>query len=143
MPAGVFRHCKAGDTFPPPQLFALAAWLESSVPPSVKVPPLSTDSVPPSVRVPPLLTVVLILGSTQLKPGRFNVWGTVIALYLLATGVKGLQLAGGALWITDLFNGVALVGAVSLAVISARRRGAGAKKRAARRGAEEAPAADG
>lgn len=62
------------------------------------------------------------LGMTQLKPGRFNVWGTFIALYLLATGVKGLQLAGGQLWITDLFNGVALIGAVSLAVVVERRR---------------------
>jgi ribose transport system permease protein len=62
------------------------------------------------------------LGMTQLKPGRFNVWGTFVALYLLATGVKGLQLAGGQLWITDLFNGVALVGAVSLAVAGQRRR---------------------
>jgi ribose transport system permease protein len=62
------------------------------------------------------------LGMTQLKSGRFNVWGTFVALYLLATGVKGLQLAGGQLWITDLFNGVALIGAVSLAVVVERRR---------------------
>ena len=32
------------------------------------------------------------LGATQLIPGRFNVWGTVIAVYILATGVRGLQL---------------------------------------------------
>jgi ribose transport system permease protein len=64
------------------------------------------------------------LGMTQLTPGRFNVWGTFIALFLLATGVKGLQLVGGQLWITDLFNGVALVGAVSLAVLGERRRAA-------------------
>jgi ribose transport system permease protein len=69
------------------------------------------------------------LGMTQLKPGRFNVWGTFVALYLLATGVKGLQLAGGQLWITDLFNGVALIGAVSLAVIGERRRAARAATR--------------
>ncbi len=62
------------------------------------------------------------LGTTQVKVGRFNVWGTVLALYLLATGVKGLQLAGSQLWVTDLFNGIALVGAVSVAVISQRRR---------------------
>ncbi len=61
------------------------------------------------------------LGSTQIKLGRFNVWGTVLALYLLATGVKGLQLAGSQLWVTDLFNGVALIGAVSVAVLSQRR----------------------
>jgi ribose transport system permease protein len=64
------------------------------------------------------------LGMTQLKPGRFNVWGMFVALYLLATGVKGLQLAGGQLWITDLFNGAALIGAVSLAVAVERRRSA-------------------
>jgi ribose transport system permease protein len=62
------------------------------------------------------------LGATQLKLGRFNVWGTILALVLLATGVKGLQLAGGQLWITELFNGLALIGAVSVAVLSERRQ---------------------
>lgn len=62
------------------------------------------------------------LGTTQVKPGRFNVWGTLIAIYLLATGVKGLQLVGGELWVTDLFNGVALLVAVSVAVIGQRTR---------------------
>jgi ribose transport system permease protein len=62
------------------------------------------------------------LGMTQLKPGRFNVWGTFVALYLLATGVEGLQLVSGQLWVTELFNGIALVGAVSLAIVLGRRR---------------------
>lgn len=63
------------------------------------------------------------LGTTQVKAGRFNVWGTVLAIILLATGEKGLQLAdGGQLWVTDLFNGVALIGAVSVAVLTARWR---------------------
>ena len=61
------------------------------------------------------------LGTTQIKPGRFNVWGTVIALLLLAIGVKGLQLMGNQLWVTDLFNGLALLVAVSAAVLSAKR----------------------
>lgn len=78
------------------------------------------------------------LGTTQIKIGRFNVWGTMIALYLLATGVKGLQLAGLELWVTDLFNGVALVGAVSLAVISEKRRGARLKKQTSRQAARTA-----
>jgi ribose transport system permease protein len=82
------------------------------------------SSVSPSVGLPYLLPVfaACFLGTTQFKPGRFNVWGTVLALYLLQTGVKGLQLAGGQLWVTDLFNGVALVGAVSIAVLSEKRR---------------------
>jgi ribose transport system permease protein len=52
------------------------------------------------------------LGSTQLKPGRFNVGGTILAIALLATGVKGLQLVGASDWVTDLFDGVALIVAV-------------------------------
>ncbi|MDA8267082.1 MAG: ABC transporter permease [Actinomycetota bacterium] len=65
------------------------------------------------------------LGSTQLKPGRFNVWGSMIAIYVLATGVKGLQLITGVQWLNDMFNGVALVGAVAFAVW--RQRVAGNK----------------
>ncbi len=61
------------------------------------------------------------LATTQIKPGRFNVWGTVVALVLLATGVKGLQLMGANLWVTDMFNGLALTAAVSAAVLSNKR----------------------
>ena len=28
------------------------------------------------------------LGATQFQPGRFNVWGTVLAVYLLGTGPR-------------------------------------------------------
>lgn len=55
------------------------------------------------------------LGSTQFKGGRFNVIGTVVAVYVLAAGVKGLQLAGAPVWIPDAFNGAALLIAVALA----------------------------
>ena len=41
------------------------------------------------------------LGSTQLIPGRFNVWGTLLAIFVLATGVQGLQLVSGASWLND------------------------------------------
>ena len=56
------------------------------------------------------------LGSTQLIPGRFNVWGTLLAIYVLATGVQGLQLVSGASWLSDMFNGVALIIAVALSI---------------------------
>jgi ribose transport system permease protein len=56
------------------------------------------------------------LGSTQLIPGRFNVWGTLLAIYVLATGVQGLQLVSGAAWLSDMFNGVALIIAVALSI---------------------------
>ncbi|HEY6762142.1 MAG TPA: ABC transporter permease [Baekduia sp.] len=66
------------------------------------------------------------LGSTQFRGGRYNIWGTVVAVYVLATGVKGLQLAGAPVWIPDLFNGLALLLAVGMAKFqgTARRGGA-------------------
>jgi ribose transport system permease protein len=69
------------------------------------------------------------LGSTQFRGGRFNVWGTIVAVYVLATGVKGLQLAGAPIWIPDLFNGAALLLAVGLAKYEATASRAGAVRR--------------
>jgi ribose transport system permease protein len=63
----------------------------------------------------------VFLGSTQLVPGRSNVWGTVLSIFVLATGVQGLQLVSGAQWVASLFNGVALIAAVGLAVNRYRR----------------------
>ncbi len=63
------------------------------------------------------------LGATQIKPGRFNVAGTLVALYLLAIGVKGLQLRYPSIpWIADLFQGLALIIAVALGVVARRKR---------------------
>jgi ribose transport system permease protein len=56
----------------------------------------------------------LFLGETQIRP-RVNVWGTVLAVYLIGTGVKGLQLLGAAPWVNDFFNGCVLLLAVGLA----------------------------
>lgn len=61
------------------------------------------------------------LGATQVIPGRFNVPGTIVAIALLSTGVKGLQLAGAPVWVTDVFDGVALILAVALAARASRR----------------------
>lgn len=62
------------------------------------------------------------LGATQVKRGRMNVLGTLIAIFLLATGVKGLQLVGAPSYVNFLFNGLALIIAVALAVRTAHRR---------------------
>ena len=62
----------------------------------------------------------VFLGATQLAGRRINVVGTLIAVYLLAVGVKGLQLQGAPLWVENLFNGAALILAVSLAVVGQR-----------------------
>ena len=69
------------------------------------------------------------LGSTQIRPGRFNVWGTGIAVFVLATGIKGMQLVTGVQWLNDMFNGVALISAVAFAVWRGRRS-ASPKRRA-------------
>jgi ribose transport system permease protein len=62
------------------------------------------------------------LGATVIKPGRFNPWGTVIALALLVVGVTGLQLLGAAGWVEQVFNGTALVIAVTFARLVSRQR---------------------
>ncbi|WP_408899756.1 ABC transporter permease (plasmid) [Nocardioides sp. R1-1] len=63
------------------------------------------------------------LGTTQIKPGRFNVWGTLLAIVLLGTGIQGLQLVGADIWITDIFFGAALIFAISTSLIVQRTRG--------------------
>jgi ribose transport system permease protein len=62
------------------------------------------------------------LGSTQFQPGKFNVWGTLLAIYVLATGVQGLELVSGAAWLSDMFNGVALIIAVAMSVSRGKPR---------------------
>jgi ribose transport system permease protein len=89
-------------------------------------------SVGPSYLLPAFSAA--FLGSTQFRGGRFNVWGTVVAVYVLATGVKGLQLAGAPTWIPDLFNGVALLIAVGMAKYQGGPRGAAIRRMVARRG---------
>ena len=83
------------------------------------------------------LFAAVYLGSTMIKPGRFNIWGTIVALFVLATGVKGLQLAGGQLWVADLFNGAALIIAVGVAVHAQSKRRSKARRLRFRR--REAP----
>jgi ribose transport system permease protein len=62
------------------------------------------------------------LGSTTIRPGSFNQWGTVAAVYFLATGITGLQLMGLAQWIQQIFYGGSLVLAVTFATLAARRK---------------------
>lgn len=64
------------------------------------------------------------LGATTIKPGRFNAWGTVVALYLLVTGVTGLELLGTSSWVQEMFNGAALLIAVTFARFVARDQAA-------------------
>src|SRR5437899_1173888 len=46
------------------------------------------------------------LGSTTIKPGRVNVWGTLCGVLILAVGISGIQQLGGVFFVEPLFNGV-------------------------------------
>ncbi|MGI8418101.1 MAG: ABC transporter permease [Nakamurella sp.] len=63
-----------------------------------------------------------LLGSTSVRPGRVNVWGTVLAVLVLGVAVAGLQQEGAQFYVESLFNGAMLVLAVGLAAYAARRR---------------------
>jgi ribose transport system permease protein len=68
------------------------------------------------------------LGSTTIKPGRVNVWGTMVGIAILAVGIAGIQQFGGSFWVEPMFNGVTLLIAIGIAGYAQRRRGAAALK---------------
>lgn len=63
------------------------------------------------------------LGATAITPGRFNPWGTFVAVYFLVTGITGLQLLGLSGWVEQVFYGASLIVAVTLSRLAGRRRG--------------------
>ena len=69
----------------------------------------------------PAFTAAL-LGATSIRPGRVNVWGTVLAVAVLAVTVAGLNQLGAPFFVEPLFNGSMLVLAVGLAVQASQRR---------------------
>ena len=79
----------------------------------------------PTAGTPYLLSAfaAVFLGATQLKAGRFNAWGTIIAVLLLGVGVTGLGLANAPSWTGSAFTGVVLIAA--LAITGVQRRGSG------------------
>ena len=62
------------------------------------------------------------LGSTTIKPGRVNIWGTIFAVLILAVGISGIQQLGGSFFVEPLFNGTMLVISIALAAFAQRRR---------------------
>jgi len=55
----------------------------------------------------------LFVGATVFKQGRFNAWGTIVAVLMLGTGTVGLGLVAAPLWAADMFTGVVLIAALS------------------------------
>jgi ribose transport system permease protein len=70
----------------------------------------SDSTIGPTFLLPALAAV--FLGATAITPGRFNVWGTFIAVYFLVCGITGLELVGLSGWIVQVFYGGSLVVAV-------------------------------
>lgn len=62
------------------------------------------------------------LSAAAVKPGRFNVWGLIIAVYFLAVLNNGLSLAGLPPYVNDWVNGIALIVGVAVSTLLYRRR---------------------
>jgi ribose transport system permease protein len=62
------------------------------------------------------------LGSTTIKPGRVNVWGTIVGTVILAVGISGIQQMGSLFWVESMFNGLMLLLAIGFAGYAQRRR---------------------
>jgi ribose transport system permease protein len=103
-----------------------------------------TPGVGDSLLIPAITAA--FLGGTSVTPGRFNPAGTLIAAYLIAVAVGGLQQLGAAQWVTPVFNGLMLLVAVSVSLIATRssaRRARAARLQALNRRPATAAPADG
>lgn len=74
----------------------------------------------PSYIFPALAAVYL--GQTAIRPGQYNVWGTIIGVFLVAVAVDGLLLMGAQGWVDPVFDGGALVVSVTFSTLMARAR---------------------
>ncbi|GAA1541309.1 ribonucleotide-diphosphate reductase subunit alpha [Nocardioides humi] len=62
------------------------------------------------------------LGATQLTPGRFNAWGTVLGVITLGAGTTGLSLATAPAWASNMFTGVVLIAALAVTTVQRKPR---------------------
>jgi ribose transport system permease protein len=61
------------------------------------------------------------VGASQFRHGRFNPWGTVVAVLMIGTGSVGLLLAGTQQWMPEIFQGAVLIAAVGITGIQRKR----------------------
>jgi ribose transport system permease protein len=57
----------------------------------------------------------VFLGATSIRPGFFNVWGTILAIFVLAVNFSGLSLLGVPFWLSPVIDGAALIVGVLVA----------------------------
>ncbi len=65
------------------------------------------------------------LGATQIRNGRFNAWGTIIAVLVLGVGTNGLTQIGAAAWTLQMYTGIVLLLALTLTRIERKQIRAG------------------
>ena len=63
----------------------------------------------------------VFLGSTAIRPGQFNVGGTVLGVFFVACVVSGLNLAGVDPWVQPVINGASLAAAITISTVGRRR----------------------
>lgn len=63
----------------------------------------------------------VFVGATQFRHGRFNPWGTVVAVLMIGTGSVGLLMAGTQEWMPQVFQGAVLIVAVGITGIQRKR----------------------
>jgi ribose transport system permease protein len=78
-------------------------------------------SAPPNLGPPLLLSAyaAAFLGSTMFRPGFPNIPGTIVAVFLIAIAINGLELAGVSSFIEPILTGIVLILAVSLSRLEA------------------------
>ncbi|ADP80922.1 ABC transporter permease [Pseudofrankia inefficax] len=74
----------------------------------------------PSYLFPGLAAV--FLGATTIRPGTYNVWGTILGIFFVAVGINGFTLIGAKPWVNPVFDGAALIAAVLVSTVIGRRR---------------------
>lgn len=78
-------------------------------------------NVGPDLLLPALAAA--FLGSTTIRPGRVNAWGTVVGIVIAAAGISGLtQVFQNRSYLDQLFNGLTLMAAIVIASWAGRRR---------------------
>lgn len=68
----------------------------------------------------PALTAVF-LGATCIRPGEFNIVGTIVAALFLAAAVSGMAISGAPAWVEPVFDGVALLIGIAIYVLTRKQ----------------------
>jgi ribose transport system permease protein len=63
----------------------------------------------------------VFLSTAAIRPGRFNVWGVLVAIVFLAVLNSGLLLSGASTWVNDVANGIALIAGLALTSLLGRK----------------------